>query len=1681
MIQIPGVDLVDELGHGTHSVVYRARRADGLYAVKMPLRNETGIKLRILGRRFRREAVALARIRHPLLPRVMDVGVVDRTPYIIMELATGETLAERLLRGPLSESEVVELGCQLASVLGQVHASGLVHRDVKPRNIVFDATTGQIRLVDFGFAASIDAAFRILEPVGTLEYAAPEQVSDLRQRVDGRADLYAVGCVMYECLTRTPPFPDLDPKRLLFQHRGHQIPDVRHAAPKTSSAMAAILARLLARNPDDRYASAAALQYDLERIDKICSGELTPSTYGDSKPITSLVPLVGRDRELARLRREWSHVESGQSKIVFLRGGTGSGKTRLAQALMDHAIGRGHRVLRAACHAWDPRPFAAIREIVEGNSKEISAQNPDTAASYLKTLAGDLAPLLKVLSPTMAALLRDVAPVPQSQDAQHIFVEGLAEFLSKLFREVGTAIVFVDDVQWLDASSRRVLRRALDRADDSKILYVFSARGEPAGLTEVDQFVEDLAYTQISLGRLTEKDIGNLICAYLGDPAIEDDLIRSVNQLSDGTPLSTLEVLRMMLDDGNLLPSWGRWRFDAEAGARMQIPKNTVGLLEHRIESLDDMTKSTLTAGAIIGMRFEDRWLPSICGLEEGHTTAALAEARRAMLVEPARLGTHRFVHDSIREVLLKSMSEEARCQSHQRAAETLDKVALTGATTPNQPPPVVPGSATPPSLAPTTLADMEHSRPSSALVRGDPDADACYTLASHYARGIPGRTLERVYQTNLAAGRLAFDSFDNERALSFFRTAEEAAHSLQLPRDPSLDLLVSEAKLRMGALEASRQQFIKVLAIPSDPLREAWALSRIAWIYQLQLDSFRAWQALQEAFAKIGKSCPTDSPWMALRSWASWLWSRIVPKSRLLDALERQELDAVCSLYYQAVRLASLDAKPLRIITSVLRGVVPAERLGPSTSLARMYMTLAFVLIALGRRKVGRKYLRKGEDIARATADPVTIAQALQIHVVVASWDGDLKDAIDTGRRCLEEYGHWREFSEYCLTAYNQQMLLEMCGRSFEAWQWMERIIERVELHEGARTILDLIEVGARAALTCIGREREADQRLRKLLNFTTRVPENSSFHTWTFIPRLRIFTERGDLGPEFEALVAEFEAKSLNPRRVHLAVTQFYIHLAHARVHALLRLPSPERQAALPKLAVTLRDLKAAARIPVIRGHALVIDAYHCMFVGAGSKAERLFADSEQLGQKEDAPWVLYAVHRGRAHLLQGEGRHEAARDQARLAEALASEHGMAYRLRWIREEFDLSRDSRELGRRLSKVSGASTVRDFVRTKSAGGSSGKHLQMLSRLADMAREELDPTRQGGAILDEVIRAVRAERGFLFLTDADGDQIDTQQSLRLLAGRLLSGEVTAAPDEPTLRLSSEAFADWSSMGQAVGSYLLSSTPSRAILSAPLCMGETVVGVLWLDRDLGQGSFSESDGEIVVAFSDQVPVAMKLAQSLSYRRRPPDGIQAIQEATTMALSSRQPHKQETASVNDRILALMASLERLLGPAIVLTTRLDTDVHLIQADPDQIDQMLKSFAARAHEVMHNGGGVLLETSNANLSASDVEGHPTAKPGAYVRISISDTGRAMDPEEQRQMFEPFATQDGSGARLALGAVYRNVARSNGFIDIESIRGEGTTFRIYWPKMDEKVAANNGFVNGSTLSMSTENNSRH
>ena len=219
------------------------------------LRDESGAA------RFEREARATAGLSHQNVVTVHDSGVEGDTAFIVMELLPGPSLADELADGPLPVDEVVEVGRQVASALDAAHARGLVHRDIKPGNIAY-AADGRVRVLDFGItqlAESTDSqALTATHTVmGTAEYLAPEQA--MGGRVDGRADLYALGCVLYALLAGEPPFRGATPVATMMMHANDPVPDVRVLRPDTPDWLADLVHNLLAKDPDERPAGAASV------------------------------------------------------------------------------------------------------------------------------------------------------------------------------------------------------------------------------------------------------------------------------------------------------------------------------------------------------------------------------------------------------------------------------------------------------------------------------------------------------------------------------------------------------------------------------------------------------------------------------------------------------------------------------------------------------------------------------------------------------------------------------------------------------------------------------------------------------------------------------------------------------------------------------------------------------------------------------------------------------------------------------------------------------------------------------------------------------------------------------------------------------------------------------------------------------------------------------------------------------------------------------------------------------------------------------------------------------------------------------------------------------------------------------------------------------------------------------
>jgi serine/threonine-protein kinase len=288
-----------KLGSGGMSTVYRAfdETLERWVAIKVMHRDITSDAAQI--ERFRREARAVARLSHPHVVSVIDAGDDEGHPYIVLEYVEGETLKARIRRdGPMPVGEAVAYAIEIGAALSAAHGARLVHRDVKPQNVLIDHE-GRAKLTDFGISRSLEAdgLTQAGKVVGTTDYVSPEQA--LGQDVDGQSDIYSLGICLYEMLTGQPPFTGDSHVAVAMKHVQEPVPDVRERRPEVSAALALVVERSVAKEQQNRYATIQDLIHDLEEalaIEASRAGEAT------GEATTVLRQLPGSARKLAPRR-----------------------------------------------------------------------------------------------------------------------------------------------------------------------------------------------------------------------------------------------------------------------------------------------------------------------------------------------------------------------------------------------------------------------------------------------------------------------------------------------------------------------------------------------------------------------------------------------------------------------------------------------------------------------------------------------------------------------------------------------------------------------------------------------------------------------------------------------------------------------------------------------------------------------------------------------------------------------------------------------------------------------------------------------------------------------------------------------------------------------------------------------------------------------------------------------------------------------------------------------------------------------------------------------------------------------------------------------------------------------------------------------------------------------------------
>jgi class 3 adenylate cyclase len=660
-------DVIGFLGQGGRKRVYltRDREAGGREFAVAVFATE-GMAETALAR-ARREAQAMERLgRHPRIVTVIGAGEHEGAPYLVSEYVPGGDVGNRLAdapRGRFEWRQALEIAADICRALEHAHGHGIVHRDLKPANVWF-GEDGRARLGDFGLAATERRSREATELIGTVAYLPPEQA--LGRAVDGRADLYSLGALLYEMLTGQPPFTGEDAVTVISRHVNTEPVPPRRLDATIPPAVDRLVLSLLAKSPDERPQTAADVR---ARIDAIFADpDATADDDADRLDELASGAIVGRDRELAEGRAAVDEARAGHGSLLFVAGEPGIGKTRIAEELATYASVRGARVIWGRCHEDERAPaFWPWIEAIRGYVR-------DADPVGLRWQLGARGPELARLVPEIAELLGGEPEEAGDDEAQERFrlLDAVAGFLADASRS-RPLLVVLEDLHWADPSSLELLRFTSRQLADAGLLVIGTYRDVELGQSQaIAEPLTELARAErarlVRVGGLDADAVAAMIKASAGTE-LRPALVEAIWERTEGNPFFVGEIVRILAASGSL---------DGEAtDLPVAIPEGARDAVLRRLEALSDDARQVLRVAAVAGREFEPAVIERACGWDAGHVAGALTEGLDARTLSERATNTDwlSFSHAIVRETLYAGIDRRERRELHAKVGEAIEAV----------------------------------------------------------------------------------------------------------------------------------------------------------------------------------------------------------------------------------------------------------------------------------------------------------------------------------------------------------------------------------------------------------------------------------------------------------------------------------------------------------------------------------------------------------------------------------------------------------------------------------------------------------------------------------------------------------------------------------------------------------------------------------------------------------------------------------------------------------------------------------------------------------------------------------------------------------------------------------------------------------------------------------------------
>jgi diguanylate cyclase (GGDEF)-like protein len=655
--------------------------------------------------RLQNEYDTIKKIKSQYVPEAVDYLKADDRCYLVLDYCEGIPLLNYIKTQKISIREFLDIGLQIVEALSDIHNAGFIHKDLNPANIIYNTNTRRVTIIDFGLstAFSHEKSLTMETPVseGTFYYISPEQTGRMNHMIDFRTDFYSLGVTFFEMLCGCHPFESESQSQIIYMHLAKVPPLVKEINPDVPEMVSQLIAKLMAKMPEDRYLKAEGILFDLnkclERLsadDQIAEFELGTGDYSDHFELPQ--KLYGREQEIAILMTAYQEILTGGKQLITIAGHSGIGKTSLVSELYKPMANSNGMFISGKFDQYLKNiPYIAISQAIEQFCDYVLAENEKNVNVWrarIETTLKQDGKLLVDRIPKLALIVGELPQLPAFSplEEQTRLKAVLEDLLAAIASPDRPLVIFIDDIHLADMGSLAMIEEIMDNDKISGLQIVACYRNnEVSDSHPLIHSINKMVLREVNIQQITLPDLDlDTTAQMIADTlhcstsaAIE--LTEIIYTKTNGNPFYLKQFIKLcwrkklVFFDGKTKI----WRWNSEAIKNCPAEENVVDFLIRNVSHMPEETVKNLSLGACIGQRFKIRTISEISGEKPEQILDDLKPAVSLEMVYPIinNLGMDQaefqFAHDRFQQTFYSVLPLIKRSKIHYQLAVYYEKM----------------------------------------------------------------------------------------------------------------------------------------------------------------------------------------------------------------------------------------------------------------------------------------------------------------------------------------------------------------------------------------------------------------------------------------------------------------------------------------------------------------------------------------------------------------------------------------------------------------------------------------------------------------------------------------------------------------------------------------------------------------------------------------------------------------------------------------------------------------------------------------------------------------------------------------------------------------------------------------------------------------------------------------------